>query len=335
MNQKYTDEELLDKLKSLLEDKGTLNYSIVENEPNFPSRHAFQEHFGSLYNAFTLIGFEGKKGRFNIQDAQAELDQRNGHFKIIEFYGMRSNKSKVECKDQGHIFNVSIDSLLRYKTDKSYGCPFCNKKRSIYMSLNEELTENETSEDLKKYPKIDSYGYIYRFVNLLNKKVYIGKTICPLERYRSHLMTAFDENNQCYNYPLYSAIRKYGLNNFAFSVILELVPNDKIYMVEREYMYKYNSLANIGWGYNQTDEIFEANSSSSTINKLSKKVALLNDENEIVEIFSSAHDCAEKLFGNRNKFSAVASVCRGEAKKGKYLGKKLIYLENIQNREKE
>lgn len=80
MNQKYTDEELLDKLKSLLEDKGTLNYSIVENEPNFPSRHAFQEHFGSLYNAFTLIGFEGKKGRFNIQDAQAELDQRNGHF---------------------------------------------------------------------------------------------------------------------------------------------------------------------------------------------------------------------------------------------------------------
>jgi len=54
-----------------------------------------------------------------------------------------------------------------------------------------------------------------------------------------------------------------------------------------------------------------------------------------VEIFSSAHDCAEKLFGNRNKFSAVASVCRGEAKKGKYLGKKLIYLENIQNREKE
>ena len=48
----------------------------------------------------------------------------------------------------------------------------------------------------------------------------------------------------------YSAIRKYGLNNFAFSVILELVPNDKIYMVEREYMYKYNSLANVGWGYN-------------------------------------------------------------------------------------
>lgn len=66
---------------------------------------------------------------------------------------MRSNKSKVECKDQGHIFNVSIDSLLRYKTDKSYGCPFCNKKRSIYMSLNEELTENETSEDLKNILK--------------------------------------------------------------------------------------------------------------------------------------------------------------------------------------
>lgn len=49
MNQKYTDEELLDKLKSLLEDKGTLNYSIVENEPNFPSRHAFQEHCGNFF----------------------------------------------------------------------------------------------------------------------------------------------------------------------------------------------------------------------------------------------------------------------------------------------
>lgn len=334
MKQQYTDDFLLGKLKQLLEEKGALSEKIIQNQDNFPSPHAFKEHFGTLYNAFSLVGFQGKKGKFDIKDAQKKLDERNGHFTILEYHGMRSNKSKVQCKDQHHIFNTSIDSLLRNKTDKHYGCPFCNKRRSTYMSLDAEITENETIEDLKKYPQIDGYGYIYRFTNLLNKKIYIGKTICPLERYRSHLATAFDEDSQCYNYPLYKAIRKYGLNNFSFAVILELVPNDKIYMVEREYMYKYNSLANIGWGYNQTDEIFEANSLNSCINKNSKKVALLNDEDEIIEIFSSVHECAKELFGDKKKFSNVARTCRGESKKGRYLNKKLAYLDNIKEKER-
>lgn len=280
-------------------------------------------------------------------DAQKELDERNGHFDILDFFGMKSNKSKVKCKEKGHIFNVSIDSLLRNKNDKYFGCPYCNKKRSTYTELKADLTENETIEDLKKYPRLKNYGYIYRFVNLINKKVYIGKTIYPVERYRTHLQTAFEENDKCYNYPLYSAIRKYGIENFSFSVILELVPLNKIFMVEQEYMHIYNSLTNVGWGYNQTEDmepflkeekfeavsikikdIIEKASTGQNQRRDGKPVALLNEKGEIQEVFLSTHDCAERLFGDRKQFSSVARVCRGEAKKGRYLGKKLIYLQD-------
>lgn len=60
-------------------------------------------------------------------------------------------------------------------------------------------------------------GIIYCITNLVNKKMYIGQTVRTMqERWKDHLESARNLNNQR---PLYRAIRKYGIENFSYSII--------------------------------------------------------------------------------------------------------------------
>ena len=56
--------------------------------------------------------------------------------------------------------------------------------------------------------------YIYTITNNLNGKVYVGKSNDPEVRWRQHIY-----RSKNYNFPLYRAIRKYGVENFTFEVI--------------------------------------------------------------------------------------------------------------------
>ena len=60
---------------------------------------------------------------------------------------------------------------------------------------------------------------IYKIENLVNGKKYIGQSVDIEDRWRDHKWLA--NNSYSGKYPLYNAIRKYGLNNFDFSVIEE------------------------------------------------------------------------------------------------------------------
>ena len=63
-------------------------------------------------------------------------------------------------------------------------------------------------------------NYIYCFTNLINNKKYIGSTTQnPNIRFNQHIYNATHENAHQYNYPLYSAMRKYGLKNFTFEIL--------------------------------------------------------------------------------------------------------------------
>ena len=88
---------------------------------------------------------------------------------------------------------------------------------------------------------------IYKISNLKNGKVYIGQSIDIAARWRRHRVDAFSNDKATYNYPLYRAIRKYGLENFSFDIIEEC---EKIQLNEREryYISLYDSVNN---GYNQ------------------------------------------------------------------------------------
>lgn len=57
---------------------------------------------------------------------------------------------------------------------------------------------------------------IYKFTNLENGKIYIGKTIqMPKKRFEDHVRSA----NRGSNCIFHNAIRKYGISSFAFEVI--------------------------------------------------------------------------------------------------------------------
>lgn len=89
-------------------------------------------------------------------------------------------------------------------------------------------------------------AYIYKIVNKVNNKIYIGQTSRTVkERYKEHLCSAFSKN---LDQPLYRAMRKYGKDAFEVTTIegcsVEDVNDREIY-----YINKYDSYNN---GYNAT-----------------------------------------------------------------------------------
>ena len=77
---------------------------------------------------------------------------------------------------------------------------------------------------------------IYKIANKVNGKCYIGQSINVKRRWREHLKAYKTPDYHGYNYPLYQAIRFYGLENFSFEVLEECQPeklNEKeIYWIE-------------------------------------------------------------------------------------------------------
>ncbi|MGE9268109.1 MAG: recombinase family protein [Verrucomicrobiales bacterium] len=57
-SQRLTDEEMLSQLAGLLETCGRLSGIIIDEQESIPSSSAFRSRFGSLVNAYSLIGYE-------------------------------------------------------------------------------------------------------------------------------------------------------------------------------------------------------------------------------------------------------------------------------------
>lgn len=89
---------------------------------------------------------------------------------------------------------------------------------------------------------------IYKITNLINGKSYIGQSVNIQKRFNAHRSVAFNPNDKNYNYPLYRAIRKYGIDNFSFDILEECdvseLNNKEIY-----YIAQYKTYGKLG--YNQ------------------------------------------------------------------------------------
>lgn len=111
---------------------------------------------------------------------------------------------------------------------------------------------------------------IYKITNKITGKIYIGQSIDCHRRWWEHKARAFDENNNCYQKPLYRSIRKYGLDSFHFEIIEEC---DAELLNEKEafYIQYFNCITPNGYNILST-----SNKSVSQIDKCKKCGAVIS-----------------------------------------------------------
>jgi group I intron endonuclease len=89
---------------------------------------------------------------------------------------------------------------------------------------------------------------IYKATNLINGKIYIGKTIKALARRRTeHICEAKSPH---YQSVLHAAIVKYGAENFRWEIVDRCLFSESLDALEIHYIEKFNSM--IPHGYNLT-----------------------------------------------------------------------------------
>lgn len=111
---------------------------------------------------------------------------------------------------------------------------------------------------------------IYKITNLINNKVYIGLSTNIKERWRAHRSRPFQKKSHQYNYYLYRAIRKYGLENFSFEVVEECQKEE---LGEKEiYWINYYHSNDEQFGYNRTSGGEQARTNSKITEDEAKEI---------------------------------------------------------------
>lgn len=153
------------------------------------------------------------------------------------------------------------------------------------------------------------YG-IYKITNKLNNKCYIGKSSNIKERFTYHRQN-YQCNTKDWNKPLYKAFRKYGIENFDFSIIEEMTAKDyEKFSNNREqyWIMYYDSFKN---GYNAT----EGGDGGAIPRGLSKTKKLTDKEViEIRELYKSCEVClsdAYELYKNKISKRGFQAVWSG------------------------
>lgn len=157
---------------------------------------------------------------------------------------------------------------------------------------------------------------VYKITNNVNQKCYIGSSTRVEKRWQQHKNDAFNSNNSKYNYPLYQAFRKYGLDNFTF----EILKNDFFDVVsmenyEQDMIKQYHSLSPNG--YNQTEETHSNNIASENtkkyLNRVQKKCALVDKNNNILATYESYHAAARAQgWDGDNRATTIQRICEGK-----------------------
>lgn len=91
---------------------------------------------------------------------------------------------------------------------------------------------------------------IYKIVNILNNKIYIGKSSDIEKRWKEHIRLSKSEHSRRKS-PIHKAINKYGKENFRFEIIKECL-FEEMDALEIYYIKEYNS-TNRKIGYNVTN----------------------------------------------------------------------------------
>lgn len=91
-------------------------------------------------------------------------------------------------------------------------------------------------------------GYIYCITNKINGKKYVGKTESTIEkRFTEHCKDY--KRKRCEKRPLYSAFKKYGIDNFEITELEKVFDSAELCNREIYWIKELNTYSN---GYNAT-----------------------------------------------------------------------------------
>lgn len=139
---------------------------------------------------------------------------------------------------------------------------------------------------------------IYKIENKINQKVYIGQSINIEKRWVAHKNTASNKYSLSYDYPLYRAIRKYGLKNFEFSVIEEC---NILSLNEREiYWIDYYNSSNKNFGYNLTLGGSHSSAISLTLGNVEEIIKLLSETTMSQEEIGLLYNVSQRTVSSIN-----------------------------------
>ena len=119
---------------------------------------------------------------------------------------------------------------------------------------------------------MDTIG-IYKITNLNNNHCYIGQSRNIQKRWKDHIAISKRENDQHYNYPLYKAFRKYGIENFKFQILEQCDIN--LLNEKQQYWIDYYNAE-----YNQTVKEYHVVPQKLTLQQVKEiQQILINDTN--------------------------------------------------------
>lgn len=176
--------------------------------------------------------------------------------------------------------------------------------------------------------------YIYKITNLINNKIYIGQTIHSIEkRFNRHIIDSKNKNTR-----IARAIKKYGADNFAITIIDTAYSQQELNEKEIFWIKFFNS-TDISIGYNITFGGDDTNTyrnrtekeMNDTKHKLSvSKLGCLNPNSSAVKCFNieikeelffdTVKDCAN-YFNMGTNHNFITKRCSGDIKylfKGKW-----------------
>lgn len=184
------------------------------------------------------------------------------------------------------------------------------------------------------------YGIIYRAINRINGKLYIGKTTLSLEERIRHHYYKRDDGTY-----FHKALKKYSLDAWEWSVIDSAETQDELNTKERFWIAHYNSMDNT-IGYNRTeggdgfynDKVNYDKARDTRIKnkytpeELAKRdLTIINKRKrnravrcvETQQIFISAIQAAQIMFSNSENYNeyntanAIRKAATGQAKTGR------------------
>lgn len=91
----------------------------------------------------------------------------------------------------------------------------------------------------------NKFGFIYKVVNIINHKVYIGESTLTLDRRKTRHF--YDANNELTDMPFHRALRKYGHDNFTWEIIEYCDSKEELDEMEFHYIKQYKSYENAGY----------------------------------------------------------------------------------------